>query len=124
MENLEDRVEWIIHKNKKILLADYSQLKGSDLMVVFKKSKITQEKAGKNVLLMVDFTGAKANNEIVSALKKAGKELDKDMKKTAVIGLAPLHRIFYNGYIQVTGQGYKTKVFQLREESLDWLSSD
>ena len=124
MENLEDRVEWLNHNSKRILLADYSNLKGDDLMVVFNRSKSTQEKAGKDVLLIVDFTGAKANNEIVAALKKAGKELDKDMKKTAVIGLAPLHRIFYNGYIQVTGQGYKTKVFQKREESLDWITSD
>ncbi len=124
MENLEDRVEWLHHNSKRILLADYSNLKGDDLMVVFNRSKSTQEKAGKDVLLIVDFTGAKANNEIVAALKKAGKELDKDMKKTAVIGLAPLHRIFYNGYIQVTGQGYKTKVFQKREESLDWITSD
>ena len=124
MENLEGRVEWLNHNSKRILLADYSNLKGDDLMVVFNRSKSTQEKAGKDVLLIVDFTGAKANNEIVAALKKAGKELDKDMKKTAVIGLAPLHRIFYNGYIQVTGQGYKTKVFQKREESLDWITSD
>ena len=124
MENLEGRVEWLNHNSKRILLTDYSNLKGDDLMVVFNRSKSTQEKAGKDVLLIVDFTGAKANNEIVAALKKAGKELDKDMKKTAVIGLAPLHRIFYNGYIQVTGQGYKTKVFQKREESLDWITSD
>ena len=93
-------------------------------MAVFRKNKHTQENAGKDVLLMVDFTGAKANNEIVSALKEAGKELDKDMKKTAVIGLAPLQRIFYNGYIQGTGQGYKTKVFLKQEDSLDWLTSD
>ena len=124
MENLEDRVEWLHHNSKRILLADYSNLKGDDLMVVFNRSKSTQEKATKDVLLIVDFTGAKANNEIVAALKKAGKELDKDMKKTVVIGLAPLHRIFYNGYMQVTGQGYKTKVFQKREESLDWITSD
>ena len=124
MEALEQRVEWMEHNGKKILKADYSHLKGEDLMIVFRKSKSTQEKAGSDVLLMVDFTGAKANNEIVSALKEAGKELDKDMKKTAVIGLAPLQRIFYNGYIQVTGQGFKTKVFLKQQDSLEWLRAD
>lgn len=124
MDTLEKRVQWIDYNRKKILLADYSRLKEEDLMTVFRHSKATQMKAGTDILLMVDFTGAKANGEIVSALKEAGKELDKDMKKTAVIGLAALHKIFYNGYIRVTGQGHKTKVFDTRDQSLMWLTQD
>lgn len=124
MQELTQRVTWITHNNKRILMADYSHLKGDDLMTVFKKSKQTQINAGKDVLLIVNFTGAKANNEIVGALKQAGKELDKDMKRTAVIGLTSLHKIFYNGYIRVTGQGNRTKVFDKVEESLDWITGD
>jgi len=124
MNNLESRVLWLNHGGKSILLADYSDLKGDDLMTVFKKSKQTQIDAGSDILLIVNFTNAKANNEIVNALKQAGKELDKDMKKTAVIGLAALHKIFYNGYIRVTGQGHKTKLFDKVDESLDWITSD
>lgn len=122
MEELEQRVKWIDYNRKRILLADYSGLKDQDLMTVFNRSKSTQEKAGTDVLLMVDFTGAKANNEIVAALKKAGKELDKDMKRTAVIGLSSLHKIFYHGYIRVTGQGHKTRVFDSRDQSMMWLT--
>lgn len=124
MNDLTQRVQWITRNNKRILLADYSNLKGDDLMTVFKKSKETQIDAGKDVLLIVNFTGAKANNEIVNALKQAGKELDKDMKRTAVIGLTALHKIFYNGYIRVTGQGERTKVFDKLEQSFDWITSD
>ncbi len=124
MSDLNERVQWINHNDKKILLADYSGLKGDDLMTVFAKSKQTQINAGKDVLLIVNFTGATANGEIVSALKQAGQELDKDMKRTAVIGLTALHKIFYNGYIRVTGQGIKTKVFDKVEQSLDWITSD
>ncbi|WP_420315799.1 hypothetical protein [Ekhidna sp.] len=124
MSKLEDRVSWLNHNNKRILYADYSGLKGDDLMTVFKKSKQTQINAGKDILLIVNFTNAKANNEIVTALKQAGRELDADMKKTAVIGLAALHKIFYNGYIRVTGQGHKTKTFNSVEESIDWITSD
>lgn len=122
MDHLEQRVKWIDYNRKRILLADYSGLKDQDLMTVFNKSKSTQEQGGTDVLLMVDFTGAKANNEIVAALKKAGKELDKDMKRTAVIGLSSLHKIFYNGYIRVTGQGHKTRVFDTRDQSMMWLT--
>lgn len=93
-------------------------------MEVFRESKSTQEKAGTDVLLMVDFTGAKANNEIVSALKQAGKELDKDMKKTAVVGLTSIQQIFYNGYLRVTGQASKTKSFSVREEAIAWIVTD
>ncbi|WP_436515891.1 hypothetical protein [Ekhidna sp. To15] len=124
MKDLTQRVHWITHKNKRILLADYSQLKGADLMAVFRESKQTQINAGKDVLLIVNFTGAKANNEIVNALKQAGKELDNDMKRTAVIGLTALHKIFYNGYIRVTGQGNRTRVFDQLEQSFDWIVSD
>jgi hypothetical protein len=118
------RVFWHEANGKKVLVADYSDLTGEDLMGVFNHSYTTQKGAGTDVLLLTDFSRAKANNEIVSALKKAGKELDQDMKKVAAVGLTSFQKIFYNGYIRVTGQAHKTKLFDTRDQAFDWLLTD
>ncbi len=115
------RVRWHQDNGKRVLVADYSHLNGKDLMGVFNVSYTTQKGAGTDVLLLTDFTGAKANNEIVAALKKAGVELDNDMKKIAIVGLTKFQTIFYNGYIRVTGQRKKTKLFTNQEEAFPWL---
>lgn len=119
-----ERVFWHTHNSKRAMVADYSQLNGEDLMGVFNISFSTQKQAGTDVLLLTDFTGAKANNEIVNALKRAGVELDEDMKKIAVVGLTAFQKIFYNGYIRVTGQAGKVKLFDNREMAYDWLFED
>ena len=119
----QSRVFWHREKNKKILIADYSGLIGDDLMGVFNISYNTQKTAGTNVLLLTEFTDAKANDEIVNALKKAGKELDQDMKKIAVVGLTTIQRIIYQGYIRFTGQSDKVHLFNNRTEAIQWLVS-
>ena len=119
----QSRVFWHQEGDKRIFVADYHELAGPDLMSVFNISFANQKKAGTDVLLMTDFTGAKANNEFVNALKLAGIELDKDMKKIAVVGLTAFQKIFYNGYIRVTGQASKVKTFNTREEAYAWLVS-
>ena len=119
----QHRVFWQEYRGKKILIADYSHLSGPDLMGVFKVSYETQKQAGTDVLLITDFTGAKATTEIVNALKEAGVELDKDMKKVAAVGLTAFQKIFYNGYIRVTGQSQKVKLFDTREASFGWLTA-
>lgn len=118
------RVFWHTQNDRKILVADYSGLNGADLMGVFNVSYQTQKNAGTDVLLLTDFTGAKANNEIVNALKRAGVELDKDMRRVAAVGLTSFQKIFYNGYIRVTGQSNKVKLFENREQAYSWLAQD
>jgi len=118
------RVNWIQHKNKKILYADYSGLSGEDLMNVFFESKSTQEQAGSGVLIITDFTGANVHSQFVSEIKKAGKELDADMKKGAGVGLSAMHKILYNGYVRFTGQHKKTRIFTTKEEALEWITND
>ncbi len=105
-----------------MLIADYSGLAGKDLMGVFNISYNTQKEAGTDVLLLTEFTDARANGEIVNALKEAGKELDEDMKKIAVVGLNGFQKIFYNGYLSFTGQRNKVKLFDSRGEAISWLA--
>ncbi|MDW3191104.1 MAG: hypothetical protein R8G66_02030 [Cytophagales bacterium] len=105
-------------------MANYSELTGEHLMSVFNVSYNIQKAAGTDVLILTDFTGVKANPEIIKALKQAGVELDKDMKKIAVVGLTKMQTIFYNGYLQVTRQHKKTKLFEEQEAAIFWLLQD
>jgi hypothetical protein len=121
MGSASERVNWENQSGKKILVADYSGLAGKEAMDVFHESYTTQKAAGTDVLLLLIVTNAKANAEILDALKKAGKELDKDMKKTAIVGISPIQKIFFDGYLRVTGQHGKTRLFKDVEEAKMWL---
>ncbi|MCR9066982.1 MAG: hypothetical protein NXI00_23650 [Cytophagales bacterium] len=120
----QSRVNWHVEAGKRILVANYSELTGEHLMGVFNVSYNIQKAAGTDVLILTDFTGVKANPEIIKALKQAGVELDKDMKKIAVVGLTKMQTIFYNGYLQVTRQHKKTKLFEEQEAAIFWLLQD
>lgn len=119
-----NRVEWINRNGKDILVVDYSELKGKELLDVFNEGKVCMIEKGSDVLAIAIFTGAKIGGDYLSEAKKEGVKLDKMMKRTAIIGMSGLHKIFFNSLMRLTGQGYKTKLFDSIDQSLDWLTTD
>jgi len=118
------KISWIDHQGKRVLYADYRGLKGEDLIKILEDGKEIQQAAGKDVLVITDFTGAVIDSKFVSEIKKIGTELDPDMKKAAAVGLSAVQKILYNSYIRFTGQHNKVKAFSTVEEALEWLVKD
>lgn len=115
------RVNWRYKNDQRILVADYTGLSGEEFLKVFNISYQTQKAAGKDIRLMVIFTNGIADSKIVEAFKKAGKELDQDMKKTAIVGVSPLQSVLVQGYLRFTKQHHKTKIFKDTETAMSWL---
>lgn len=80
---------------------------------------------GKPGLLTIsDLTKTKHNSDFHERGKQIGSEFKEKMEKTAVIGMTGIKKIFFNSYVQFTGQRNNTKLFGNMEESLEWLTQD
>lgn len=121
---LTDKVKWINSNGKKVLYVDYSNLWGKDLLAVFHQGKDAVIESKSNVLIMANFEKTKLNNDFLSAAKSSGQELNSKYEKSGLIGLSGVQKIMYQGYVRFTGQGDKMKLFNTKEECLEWLSLD
>ena len=120
---MKNRIKFISHKGKKILLADASNLSAEELVQLspLALSRITAEPRG-SVLLLADFSGSKVDKKSLEALKPA-LVLDRPyLKRSAWVGTENLPKIFYE-HLKSFSQR-ELPLFKTREEAMDWLVED
>jgi hypothetical protein len=120
---MQDRIRFIEHKGKQILLADCSHCSGEELETLSRlvPSYVTAEPKG-SVLLLADFTGAQFERSAIERLKR-DTVLDRPhLKRSAWVGTETLPHIFYEHLKSFSQRDLPT--FKTREEAMDWLVSD
>jgi hypothetical protein len=120
---MDDRIRFIEHKGKQILLADCSHCSAEELETMSRlvPSYVTAEPKG-SVLLLADFTGAQFERSAIERLKR-DTVLDRPhLKRSAWVGTETLPHIFYEHLKSFSQRDLPT--FRTREEALDWLVSD
>jgi hypothetical protein len=120
---MKDRIRFISHKGKKILLADASNLSAEELVQLspLALSRITAQPRG-SVLLLADFSGSKVDKKSMEALKPA-LVLDRPyLKRSAWVGTENLPKVFYE-HLKSFSQR-ELPLFKTREEAMDWLVED
>lgn len=122
--SLTDRVKWINHKEKKIILIDFSDLGGEHLMTLLEEYRKYLIEGGPNLLTLADVTKTNYTYEFHERGREIGLEFKEKMKKTAVIGMTGIKKIFFISYVQFTEQRDNTKMFENMQESLEWLTQD
>jgi hypothetical protein len=116
----QTRMKWIDYKGKEILLDDYSNIMPEQFPPLIEQiTNLTFQSGKKDILLIVDVTGAFANKEAVNAFVESGKKSKLLLKKTAVVGITGVKKIFLNIVNKLTKLGVKP-VSSL-EEAKDWL---
>jgi hypothetical protein len=120
---MEDRIRFISHQGKSILLCDLSNCsaaevrKFSELVPKF----VTTHPKG-SLLLLADFTGAEFDRNAFETMKE-GTVFDRPhIKKSAWVGLDNLPKVFYENLKAFSRRDLPT--FSTREEALDWLVKD
>ncbi len=120
---MEERIKWISHKAKQILFLDYTGLtytKPDELYAVFDAAKdFILNKAGNNILLLIDVTGSYADSNTIKRLKEDGKLERHLVKKEAVIGISGLKLTFVKAISLFANIGIE--VFDNEEKAKDWL---
>ncbi len=93
---MKNRIRFISHKDKKILLVDGSNCSAEQLqeLAALVPTRVTAEPRG-SVLLLADFTGSKIDKKSLERLKPA-LVLDRPhLKRSAWVGTENLPRVFY-----------------------------
>jgi hypothetical protein len=120
---MKNRIRFISHKRKKILLVDGSGCSAEQLeeLATLVPARVTAEPKG-SVLLLADFTGAEFDKKSLERLKPSLVFDRPYLKRSAWVGTEGLPKIFYE-HLKTFSQR-ELPTFKTREEALEWLVAD
>lgn len=122
---VEGKVSFVLHNSKYVQVTDYSGLGGPEYERIITVNKAWQESLEtepKSLLNLINFTNSAASPAVISKLKDISIMLTKFSKKTAIIGLSQLQKVFFTAF---TSLGFNDlKSFESEEEALNWLTKD
>ena len=120
---MQDRIRFINHGGKKILLVDFSNCPANEVEEIARAvpDYVTVNPHG-SVLVLTDFTGAAFDRDALRAMKETAVFDKPFVKKSALIGTESLPRDFYEDMTRFSRR--ELPIFKTREEALDWLATD
>ena len=120
---MEERIRFIEHQGKKVLLADLSRCSANELATLIRlvPTYVTSEPRG-SVLLLADFTGAEFDRAAVDRLKESTVFDRPHLKRSAWVGIESLPKVFYEHIKNFSRRELPS--FKTREEAMDWLVSE
>lgn len=117
-----DRIQFVTHKGKKILVEDFSNLNpGAEFYKTIKKAQgmIAAEPEG-SVLAVFDATGCSFNSDTMNKMKEFTSANAPYVKKAAVVGMSGLLQAALSTVSKFTGRNFI--VCKTREEAMDFLA--
>ena len=118
-----DRIQFIDHREKKILFCDYSHFKEEDMgrvsEMMAEEMKIISEQPEASVLVLTDLSDIFVSRELDHEFSEMVKHNKPYVKKSAVLGIAGVKKNIYNMMMVITRRDIK--LFNEKEEALDWL---
>jgi len=120
---VHDRIRFIHHESKKILLVDFSNCPANEVEEIARAvpNYVTVQPRN-SVLVLTDFTGASFDRDALLAMKETAVFDKPFVKKSALIGTEDLPISFYDDLKSFSRR--ELVAFKTREEALAWLASD
>ena len=117
---MDDRIRFIEHHGKKILLCDFSHANAHEMQLLLEYVRITVAKyPHESIITLGDYTGSTVDHTVATRIKEV-MTLDRPfVKKTAWVGTESIPHAFMEN-IQNFSQR-EIVAFQTREEAMDWL---
>lgn len=119
-----DRVRFIEHKGKRIILLDFAGIVDSaqGLDAVAEATRfIGAQPVGGGTLTLTDVTDTRYDRQIVDAFKEMTAKNRPIVKAAAIVSSSSLHRAAISMIALFSRR--KLEVFDSRPEALDWLAS-
>jgi hypothetical protein len=118
-----DRVRFITHKGKQVLLVDYTNCTRQTLLdILHERARMVMEQPKGSVLLLVDVTGVETSKEVTEEVKKIAVQERDRVKRSATVGMESVPKVYFDAVKNFAGREYTA--FPTREAALDWLVSD
>jgi hypothetical protein len=117
---MDDRIHFIEHKGKKILLCDFSHASGQQMRLLLEHLRITvAQHARESLVTLADYTGAEVDRTVATKIKEV-LTLDRPfVRKTAWVGTEGIPHALMEGFHTFSQRNIVT--FKTREEAMDWL---
>jgi hypothetical protein len=117
---MDERIHFISHQGKEILLVDFSNCSASEAEQIARKvPDYVTVRPLSSVLVLVDFTRASFDREAVRAMKESAVFDKPYIKKSAWIGMANFPEEFHSEIKNFSGR--ELPRFRAREDALNWL---
>lgn len=118
---MDDRIHFIEHKGKQILLLDFSHSDASQMQLLLEYVRVTVAQHGHDGLVtLADFTGAGIDHAVAMRIKEV-LTLDRPfVKKTAWVGTEGIPHAFMENFHNFSQREITT--FKTREAAMDWLA--
>ena len=120
---MHERIRFIHHEGKKILLVDFSNCPANEVEEIARAvpTYVTVQPRD-SVLVLTDFTGASFDRDALLAMKETAVFDKPFVKKSALIGTEDLSVSFYDELKSFSRRELLT--FKTREQALAWLVAD
>ena len=120
---MHERIRFIDHQGKKILLVDFSNCPANEVERIAHAvpDYVTVNPRG-SVLVLTDFSGASFDRDALRAMKETAVFDKPFVKKSALLGTESLPAHFYEELISFSRR--ELLILKTREEALDWLAAD
>ncbi len=117
-----DKVRFLQHKGKEILLVDLSGSKGPETSIPILKAArpIIDAQAPKSVRLLTNCIDTHYDAESAEEIKAWSKANTPYIKASAVTGVVGIKKILFQAIIKLTGRNIKA--CDTVEQALDWLA--
>lgn len=118
-----DRVRFLTHQGKQVLLVDYSGCARQTVLDILKqRESIVLAQPPGSVLMLVDVTGSQVTKDEIEEVKKvAVRERDR-VKRAAVVGVESVPKVLVHAVETFSVRDYHQ--CPTREAALDWLVQD
>ena len=120
---MTNRVRFIAHRGKQILLVDLSNCTAAEVEKIIRSvpELVTTQLRG-SVLILSDFTGASFDQEGLRTMKEAAVFDKPYVKKSAWVGAESLPKVFSEDMRSFARREFP--IFNTRDEALTWLAKD
>jgi hypothetical protein len=120
---MDDRIRFIEHRGKRILLLDFSHANAHEMQLLLEYVRITVARHGhESIVTLGDYTGATVDHAVAMKIKEV-LTLDRPfVKKTAWVGSESIPHAFMENFHNFSQREIVT--FKTREEAMDWLAGD
>lgn len=120
---MQDRISFITHRGKPIMLIDFSHCEPKEILLLLEEIQhsVARHKRG-SLLTLADMTGAHVDRDVVTRMKEVLVRDKPYVKRSAWIGADSIPKVFYENMKSFTQREFPS--FKTREEAMDWLASD
>jgi hypothetical protein len=120
-KNLEtDRVKFIKHREKEILLLDFSNSRTDEVLKIIEHAKrVISSRPENSLLTLTDVTNARFNDEVGDGMKRFSAHNKPYVKAAAVVGIAGLKKIIFGAVMAFSKRNLES--FDDREQAKHWL---